>query len=325
MTIIIIAELTACSKQSSRQQEIAVTKLVDPLPSWQDGTLKQSIIAYVKTVTDSSNKNFIPAEHRNATFDNDGTLWAERPYVQEMFANYQVKKMVEKNPSLANKQPYKAVLSHDKIYFEKGGEKALIELLTATHTGMNEDEFELSVKNFFTGVTYPKLNVPAKQITYRPQIELLNYLRENGFRTYICTGGTVEFVRSISKEFYGIPKDQVIGSSFQYEFIDSSNTLYRKGVLSSFNDKLAKPANIQLHIGERPVFACGNEGGGGDIAMLEFSQSSSYPSFQMIINHDDSLREFYYQEKDSASLIAAAKNKWHVVSMKNDWREIFTK
>jgi len=297
----------------------------DPLPSWNDGAVKKSIIDYVTTITKEGSADFIPVADRIATFDNDGTLWAERPYVQELFAFYIVKKKVEKNPALAKQQLYKAVMENDKEYFARGGEKALIQLLAATHTGTTEDEFDAAVKEFFATSTYPKWNVPVKQITYQPQIELLNFLRASGFKTFICTGGTIEFVRSISQQFYGIPKDQVIGTSFQYVFTDSNRAVFRKPALGSFNDKAAKPANIQLHIGQRPVFACGNEGGEGDIAMLTYSQGSSYASFQMIINHDDSTREFYYQEKTNASLNAASKYKWHVVSMKNDWKEIFVK
>ena len=295
----------------------------DPLPSWNDGTLKQSIIAYVKDASDSNGKNFIPVDDRIATFDNDGTLWAERPYVQELFALHMAKKMVTANPELAQKQPFKAVVENDKTYFKEGGEKALVQLLGATHTGTTEDEFESAVKDFFANVTYPHFNVPVSQIVYQPQIELLNYLRANGFKTFICTGGTIEFVRGISQQLYNIPKDQVIGTTFKYKFVDSNRTVMRQPELELFNDKEGKPVGIQEHIGQRPVFACGNEGGAGDIAMLKYSQSSKYPSFQMIINHDDSTREFSYQEKDSASLKAAAKNNWHVVSMKNDWKQVF--
>ena len=298
-------------------------RIVDPLPSWNEGRLKQAIIGYVKKVTDSTTNAFIPIMDRIATFDNDGTLWAERPYMQELFAFYQVKKMVEKNSSLKTKQPFKAVLENDKTFFVKGGEKSLIQLMGATHTGMTEDEFEASVKDFFATATYPVHNVPASQIVYQPQLELLNYLRANGFKTFICTGGTVEFVRGISQQFYGVPKYQVIGTTFKYKFVDSNRVVIREPAIELLNDKEGKPVGIQMHIGQRPVFACGNEGGEGDIAMLKYSQASPYPSFQLLINHDDSTREFYYQEKTNASLNEAVKNNWYVVSMKNDWKKVF--
>ncbi|MRX69605.1 Phosphoserine phosphatase [Flavobacterium resistens] len=295
----------------------------DPLPSWNDGTLKKDIIAYVEKVTKEGSPDFIPLENRIATFDNDGTLWAEKPYVQELFAFYRVKKMVEANPALAQKQPFKAVVEKDKTYFEKGGDKALIELVAATHTGMTEDEFEASVADFYKDAKYPGKNVPVKQIRYQPQLELLDYLRANGFKTFIVTGGTVEVVRGISQEFYGIPKDQVVGTSFKYVFDDAANSVKRQPALDHFNDKEGKPVGIQLHIGQRPVFACGNEGGAGDLAMLRYSSGSKYPSFQLIVNHNDSIREYNYQEKDNLSLNTAAKYKYHVVSIKDDWKKVF--
>jgi hypothetical protein len=296
-----------------------------PLPSWNDGKLKNDIIAYVKKVTTKGTPDFIPIEDRIATFDNDGTLWAEKPLAQELFAYYRVKKMVEANPDLAKKQLFKAVLEKDKTFFEKGGEKALIELVAATHTGMTEGEFEIAAKDFFAVTKYPGKNVSLKQMRYQPQLELLNYLRANGFKTFIVTGGTVEFVRAIAQDYYGVNKNQVIGTSFKYAFDDSSNSIKRETALDHFNDKGGKPAAIQLHIGQRPVFACGNEGGAGDIAMLQYSQGNTHPSFQLLINHNDSIREYSYKEKDNLSLSTAAKNKWHVVSMKDDWKTIFTK
>lgn len=311
------------STVSSKENTETVATSGDPLPSWNDGTLKKDIIDYVTKVTKEGSPDFIPVESRIATFDNDGTLWAEKPYVQELFAFYRVKKMVSANPALAQKQPFKAVVEKDKTFFEKGGDKALIELVAATHTGMTEDEFEADAKEFFTGAKYPGKNVSLKQIRYQPQLELLNYLRANGFKTFIVTGGTVELVRAISADFYGIPKDQVVGTSFKYTFDDASNSIKRQAALDHFNDKEGKPVGIQLHIGQRPVFACGNEGGAGDLAMLRYSQGNKYPSFQLIVNHNDSIREYSYQEKDNLSLSTAAKYKYHVISIKDDWKKVF--
>jgi hypothetical protein len=295
----------------------------DPLPSWNNGPLKESIIAYVKSVSDTFSHSFIPAIDRIATFDNDGTLWAEKPYVQELFIQYRVRRMIKDNPALATKQPFKAVLESDKSYFETGGEKAIMQLIAALHTGMPEDKFELAVHDFFAFATYPRWNVAIRQIIYQPQLELLQYLRTNGFAVFICTGGTVEFVRGISYQLYDVPKYQVIGTTFKYQYNDSTKSIIREPALALINDKEGKPVGIQTHIGQRPVFACGNEGGEGDIAMLTFCQSSRYPSYQLLINHDDSTREFYYQEQSNASLNAAAKNNWHVVSMQQDWQRVF--
>jgi hypothetical protein len=324
--VILLAGGCNTNTENNVQQEkdSSINESADPLPSWKDGAVKQAIAAYVKHVTDSTGSHFIPTADRIATFDNDGTLWAERPYVQELFVFYMVKKMVAKDSSLAQKQPFKAVIENDKAWLAKGGDKVLLQLIGATHTGTTEDEFEAAVNDFFATATYPGKNVSIRQITYQPQIELLNYLRSNGFKTFICTGGTVEFVRGISQQLYGVPKYQVIGTTFKYKFIDSNRSIIRESSIDLMNDKAGKPVGIQEHIGERPVFACGNEGGAGDIAMLQYSQGSKYPSFQMIINHDDSTREFFYQEKDSASLKAAAKNDWHVVSIKRDWKTVFS-
>ncbi|MBO9571926.1 MAG: haloacid dehalogenase-like hydrolase [Chitinophagaceae bacterium] len=325
----IIVSLISCQNNNvsveSTDKKDSINAMSDPLPSWNDNQLKKDIINYVTKVTTEGSSDFIPVENRIATFDNDGTLWAERPYVQELFAFYQVKKMVEAKPELAKKQPFKAVLENDKQYFAKGGDKALMELVGVTHTGMTEDQFEATANDFFATTTYPGRNVPIKQITYQPQIELLKYLRTNNFKTFIVTGGTIEFVRAIAPALYGIPKDQVVGTTFKYKFVDSTRSVIREPAVDLFNDKDGKPVGIQEHIGQRPVFACGNEGGAGDIAMLKYSQGNKYPSFQLLINHNDSIREFYYQEKDSASLKSAAKNNWHVVSMKDDWKEVFTK
>jgi phosphoserine phosphatase len=307
---------------TSNKTEVVATN-GDPLPSWNEGTLKSDIIAYVNKVTKEGSPDFIPVENRIATFDNDGTLWAEKPYVQELFAFYRVKKMVEAKPELAKQQPFKAVVEKDKTFFAKGGDKALIELVALTHTGITEDQFENATKEFFAGARYPGKNVPLKQIRYQPQLELLNYLRANGFKTFIVTGGTIELVRAISADFYGIPKDQVVGTSFKYKFDDATRTITREPALDLLNDKGGKPVGIQLHIGQRPVFACGNEGGAGDIAMLKYSQGNKYTSFQMLVNHNDSIREYSYQEKDNASLDAAAKNNWHVINMKKDWKKVF--
>jgi hypothetical protein len=319
--------LTACShasddtnKTASASDSTNVTK--DPLPSWND-PLKGDIMAYVTKVSKEGSPDFIPVKDRIATFDNDGTLWAEMPLVQELFAYYRVKQLVTAKPALAKKQPFLAVVTKDKAYFEKGGEKALIQLVAATHTGMTEDQFEADAKDFFATAIYPGRNVPIQKIVYQPQLELLSYLRANGFSTYIVTGGTIELVRTISDSYYGVPKNQVVGTTFKYVFVDSNRSIMREPAIDLLCDKAGKPVGIQTHIGQRPVFSAGNERSGGDIEMSKFCQSNHYPSFQLIVNHDDSTREYFYQEKDSASLKAAAQNKWHVISMKNDWKTIF--
>lgn len=296
----------------------------DPLPSWNDDSLKASIIAYVKSVTTDGISTFVPTEDRIATFDNDGTLWCEKPLIQGFFAMYRAKKMIEKNPALKQKQPFKAIASNDMNYIKNMSEQDLIKLVVVTHTGTTEEEYEKEVADFFANAKAPNGKSIA-DLVYKPQVELLQYLRANGFKTYICSGGTVDFMRAISTKYYGIPPDQVIGSTFVYVYKDSAgiNDIYRTPKLNTFNDKQVKPVSIQYHIGKRPIFACGNEGGGGDIYMLRFSQGSKYPSYQLIVNHDDKDREYYYQEKDNKSLNWAKKFGWNIVSMKGNWKSIF--
>jgi hypothetical protein len=318
-----------CSNPSSNNSgnltDSSHAMVADPLPSWNEGPLKKAIIEYVKSTTDSGSQHFIPLVDRIATFDNDGTLWAEKPIVQVLYAMERVKKMAEANPALANKQPFKAILNGDKEFFAKGGEKALFEIIAATHTGMSEESFDSTVRDFFANFKYPKYNLSVKSMRYQPQLELLDYLRSHGFKSFMCTGGTIEFVRTISQDYYGIPPEQVIGTTFTYSFSDSTRQLSRKMPIALINDRQGKPVGIQVHIGKHPVFAAGNVGNEGDIQMLEFCQASKYPSFQLMVNHDDSTREFAYGEKSNASLNASEKNKWHVVSMKKDWKDIFAK
>ncbi len=298
----------------------------DPLPSWNDGPLKSAIIDYVQKVTTANGKGFIPVEDRIATFDNDGTLWAEEPTIELEYAKLAFKKMIKKNPSLAQQQPYKAIIQKDKAYLATVDESSLVAVILKSLSGTTEEEFEKSVKAYFDTAHYviQKTIHPVIDARYQPQLELLDYLRANGFKTFICTGGTIEFVRAISVKYYGIPTEQVIGTKLQYKFDEDTRTILREGKVASICDKGGKPVNIQWHIGKIPVFASGNEKSGGDIEMLKYSQMSKYPSFQLLVNHDDAVREFAYQEKNNASINAAMVNKWHIASMKNDWKTIFS-
>lgn len=297
----------------------------DPLPSWNDGRVKQSITEFVARVTTANSPDFVPVADRIATFDNDGTLWAEKPVVQGMFVLARLKQMAAADPSLKQKQPFKAVLEGDVAYFKQAGEKAVMELLTATHANMTQAQFEQEVRQFFQTGVHPTLKLPYTQVTYKPMVELLEYLRANGFQTWICSGGGIDFMRVVSQPLYGIPPQQVIGSSGKQEFIqkDGKFVIWRLPEISRINDQAGKPVGINLHIGKRPVFAAGNERSGGDIAMLTYSQGRPGASFQLLINHDDAQREFAYQEPDNASLNAAQANGWQVVSIKNDWKQVF--
>jgi len=326
---VVIISFTAISfsniKATERKAPV-VAAGTDPLPSWNDGALKKAIIDYVSKVTKPGTSSFIPVEDRIATFDNDGTLWAEMPTIELEYAKLAFKKMIQKNPALAKQQPYKAIIEKDKKYLATVDESVLVGIILKSLSGTTEGEFDRSVKAYFDTAHYVIQHkvYPIQDATYKPQIELLQYLRANGFKTFICSGGTIEFVRAISVKYYGIPTEQVIGSKLQYTFDETSHKIIRVGKIASICDKAGKPVNIQWHIGKTPVFASGNVKSGGDIQMLKFSQTSKYPNFQLMVNHDDGVREFAYQEKDNASLNAATANKWHVVSMKNDWKAIFS-
>ncbi|WP_167017095.1 HAD family hydrolase [Chitinophaga sp. Cy-1792] len=297
----------------------------DPLPSWNSGPVKEHIIAFVTAVSTVGSPDFVPVEDRIATFDNDGTLWAEKPLIQGLFAIFRINRMVLQNPSLKTKQPFKAVMEHDKQYFEKAGMPEIMKLFEVTHSGMTATEFRNEVALFFQTVKHPTLKTSLYQAVYKPQLELLEYLRIHGFKNFVCSGGTVDFMRVVTDTLYNIPSERVIGSELKYQYVDSAgvNDIMRLPGMFVFNDKQEKPVSIQYHIGKRPILACGNEGGAGDVYMLRFCQGNQYKTLQLIVNHDDEEREFYYQEKDNKTLNMARQYNWDVISMKNDWNVIF--
>ncbi|WP_244224708.1 HAD family hydrolase [Corallococcus sicarius] len=298
----------------------------DPLPSWSDGPVKQAIVGFVSRVTTQGSPDFLPVEERVAVFDNDGTLWQEKPAVQGAFLAERVRALADKDPSLRKKQPYKAVLEGDLDTLMEGGEKALMELLAATHANMTQEQFLADVREFLKTARHPKLGVPYTQLAYQPMLELLQYLRDNGFQTWISSGGGIDFMRVFSEEVYGIAPQQVIGSSLaeKYEERGGRQVLWREPRVDHLNDKEGKPVGNDLHIGRSPVFVAGNVRSGGDIAMLGASQERRGPSFQLLIHHDDAAREFAYEEKDGASLRAAKEGGWTVVSMRDDWKTVFS-
>ena len=307
------------------------SKAVDPLPSWNNNDVKKNIISYVKDVTNEKSPNYIPPQDRIATFDNDGTLWAEKPIVQLLFSLYKAKEMATTDKTLAETQPFKAVLNNDKKYLENMDKNDLVKLVLKTETGISTTDFEQEVADFIFGNKYPELNIPIYKAVYQPQLELINYLRENNFSVYLCSGGDVNFMRAISQKLYGIPSENVIGSYPKYSYNTDKGSVIREPELIGNNDKTEKPVNIELFIGKKPVIAVGNVGGGGDIYMLHYSQngyntnpeSKNYKTLQLLVNHDDEKREFKYTEKDGISLNWAQKYKWNVISMKNDWKVIF--
>lgn len=296
-----------------------------PLPSWTDGEVKKAIVQFVVSVTTKGGPDYVPPKQRIATFDNDGTLWSERPWVQGMFMVYQLEKMAKRDLSLRDKQPFKAAFEHDREYFKREGVAVILEPFIAILVGMSQEDLEAEIEEFFAKAKHPSLNVPYRQSVYQPMIELLEYLRANGFKTYICSAGGIDFIRVISSELYGIEPDQVIGSSMKKELqqIEGKWVLVLTSELNALNDKEEKAVNIDLHIGQRPLLAIGNVRSGGDIGMLSYSQGRRGPSLQILVNHDDEKREFAYAEEDNASLNEAKANGWLVVSIKNDWSSVF--
>jgi phosphoserine phosphatase len=304
----------------------AQTGQSDPLPSWNDGAAKRGIINFVTRVTREGGPDFVPAVDRVATFDNDGTLWAEKPLpVEVYFILTRVKALAAKDPSLKERRPIKAALEGDAAYFHEAGAKAVLDLLVATETGMSQERFAAEARRFIEKGRHPKLDRPFIEIAYQPMMELLGYLRLNGFQTWLCSGGSIDFMRAFAPQFYGITIDQVIGSEVKRESRMEGDRLavWRLPEIEAINDKEGKPVGIDRHIGKRPIFVAGNVGNYGDIAMMQYSKGRHGPSFQLLINHDDAAREFAYGEKDNASLNAAKKQGFTVVSIKSDWKTVF--
>jgi hypothetical protein len=313
----------ASQSASSRRNQ---TGGADPLPSWNDGAAKRGIIDFVTRVTREGGPNFVPVADRIATLDNDGTLLVEKPLPMEVYFLFaRVRELAAKDPSLRERQPFKAALEGDAAYFHKGGKKAVLELFVATETGMDQDEFAADARRFIEKWRHPKLDRPFTDVAYRPMIELLVYLRRSGFQTWICSGGTIDFLRVFAPQIYGIPVDRIIGTELKLEsrMVNDRLVVWRLPGIEAINDKDGKPVGIDRQIGKRPIFVAGNVGNYGDIAMMQYSKGRRGPSFQLLINHDDAAREFAYGEKDNASLDAAKKYGFIVVNIKSDWKTVF--
>tara|TARA_R110002049_G_scaffold9747_12_gene48885 strand:+ start:7902 stop:8921 length:1020 start_codon:yes stop_codon:yes gene_type:complete len=307
----------------------------DPLSSWNDGPTKQAIIDFVNTTTDKSSADYVAPEDRIVTFDNDGTLWVEHPmYTQLAFALERVKKLAPQHPEWKTKQPFKAVLEGDMKTVAASGEKGLLELVMASHAGMSTAEFESIVKDWFATARHPRFKRPYTELTYLPMVELLEYFRANGFKTYIVSGGGVEFMRPMTQAVYGIPPEQVIGSSIktQYEMKDGKPVLMRLPEINFIDDKTGKPVGINMYIGKRPVASFGNSD--GDRQMLEWAGAGDGARLMGIVYHDDDTREYAYGPAgglpsspfgtfSQSTMDEAKKNGWHVISMKNDWARVF--
>lgn len=301
----------------------------DPLPSWNDGAVKKSITDFVARVTTQGGADFVPAEQRIATFDNDGTLWTEQPYYFQLaFAFDRVKAMAPQHPEWKTKQPFKAVLDKDIKALGASGEKGLLQIVAATHTGMTTDAFAKDVRDWMATARHPRFNRPYNSLVYQPMLELLAYLRANGFKTFIVSGGGIDLIRAFAEESYGIPPEQVVGSSVKtrFEMRDDRGEILKLADLNSFDDREVKPANISLHIGRRPILAFGNSD--GDLAMLRYCKTGPGPRLALILHHDDAGREFAYDRDFKLSPLVEALDKADaygitLVSMKDDWKLVF--
>lgn len=301
----------------------------DPLPSWNEGATKQAILDFVRTTTDKNSPQFVPVEQRIATFDNDGTLWSEQPlYFQLSFAIDRVKALAPKHPEWKEKQPFKAVLENDLKTVFASGEHGLVELMMASHAGMTTTEFEAIVEDWLTTAKHPRFKRPYTEIVFQPMLELLSFLRANGFKTYIVSGGGIEFMRPWVAKVYGIPPEQVVGSSIKvkYELREGKPVLVRLPELDFNDDKAGKPVGIHRFIGRRPIMAFGNSD--GDFEMLEWTTTGPGPRFGLLVHHTDADREWAYDRKSpigrlDKGLDEAAKRGWVIADMKRDWKAVY--
>ncbi|WP_439184843.1 HAD family hydrolase [Carboxylicivirga taeanensis] len=296
----------------------------NPLPSWNNTHSKELILSFVKRVTEPSSEAFVPIENRIAVFDNDGTLWNEKPlYIPIEYEINYIKESAQSNPALLDNELYKGLAEGNLAILQKYSTFDLINQLFAAHNNQDETEYKQSVYRFLSKNHHPQHNRPFKEMIYQPMVELVHYLQQHNFEVYIVTGGEITFVRTISKEIYNIPVENVIGSSVKLNYISDEQgvRLIRTGSIQSANDKHVKPCNIELHIGKKPIFAAGNSD--GDYEMMEYTLSGDTPSMAILLHHDDAKREYSYMHGTEKAVEDADIKGWHVISMKNDFNQIF--
>ena len=300
-----------------------------PLPSWNDGGARQAIVDFVESVTTEGGPDFVAEPDRIAVFDNDGTLWAEQPaYFQLLFALDRVKALAPEHPEWKDQEPFASLLKGDVKAALAGGEHSVGEIVAATHSGMTTDDFAKVVAEWLATARHPTKNRLYTTMAYQPMLELLAYLRDNGFKTFIVSGGGIDFIRVFSDGLYGIPTEQVVGSSgkLKFEIVDGAPELMKLPELDFVDDGPGKPVGIQMHIGRKPIAAFGNSD--GDLQMLQYTCIPEGPSFCLYVHHTDAVWEWAY-DRDShigrldKGLDEAAARGWTVVDMKADWAQVF--
>jgi phosphoglycolate phosphatase-like HAD superfamily hydrolase len=324
----------ASSQQSGAEEPKAngeAEVFVDPLPSWNDRATKARILDFVRAVSDPDDPGFVEPAKRVATFDNDGTLWVEQPVYAEMaFALHRVRDLAKVHPEWKTQEPFKAVIEGDREALIAAGTRGLVEIVLASHTGMSATLFDTIVTEWVRDARHPKFDKPYTELAYQPQLELLQYLDANGFKTFIVSGGSVEFMRTYTEQVYGIPPERVVGSSIEtrFEVQGGKPSLLRLPEISFIDDKGGKPVGIHKHIGHRPILAFGNSD--GDLEMLQWTTvGSGGARLGLVLHHDDAEREYAYDRESKVgtldkALDVAGQSGWVVVSMKNDWNTVFT-
>ena len=320
-----------CKQEAEPAGEVSPVEesAASPLPSWNEGPTKQAILDFVEAVTTEGSPSFVPVADRIATFDNDGNLWSEQPfYFQLQFAIDRVKAMAPDHPEWQGQQPFKALLEGDMEALMAEGEAGLVKLVMASHAGMTADEFEASVKAWLKKARHPRFDQPYNKLVYQPMLELLEYLRANGFTTFIVSGGGIDFMRPWVEEAYGIPPHQVVGSSIgaEFDYNDGNPVIRKLAELDFIDDKAGKPVGIHKYIGKKPIFASGNSD--GDLQMLQYTASNPQGAFMLYLHHTDADREWAYDREShigrlDKGLDEAEKNGWTVIDMKQDWNVIY--
>lgn len=297
---------------------------VHKLSKWTDSTVRDAIVEFVETVTDKKSPNYVEVKDRVAVFDNDGTLWCEKPfYIPVEIELAYVKEYFFKNPEWQSDPLFSGIAEGDLSVFLGVSTAELIQKLFGAHEGQPEEEYKAFVYESLSSIIHSEHHRPLKEMTYAPMVQLVHYLQSHDFEVYIVTGGEITSVRTVSEEIYDIPKQNVIGSSVDYEYVVDENgkRIIRKGTINSANDKQVKPTNIELHIGRQPIFAAGNSN--GDYEMMEYTLANPLPSMAILVNHDDEKREYHYMHGTEKAVEDAEEQGWYVVSMKNDFKVIF--